>query len=89
MWFYIVVVALVVVGIAGGIFAGGIFTIVLLPLAAIALIASVAWRSLGQLAEQSQPKSPSEQALPHHPPATGSDAPMTPERLIDERQVSQ
>ena len=88
MWLYIIVVALVVIGIFGGIFAGGIFTIVLLPLALIVLIASVAWRSLGQMAAESQPQSPSEKPLPHNSPSAGpADAPATPDQLVDERQV--
>ena len=88
MWLYIVVVALVVIGIFGGIFAGGIFTIVLLPLALLVLIAAVAWRSLGQMAAQSQPQSLSDKPLPHNSPAEPSpDAPATPDQLVSERQV--
>jgi hypothetical protein len=38
MWLYLIVVTLVIIGIVGGIFAGGIFTIVLLPVALIVLL---------------------------------------------------
>ncbi len=90
MWIYIIAAAVVVIGLLGAAFAGGIFTIVMLPIAAIILIGAIAYRSIGAMAEQSTPKSPSERPLPRHKPvAAPADVPTTPERLIHERQVRQ
>ncbi len=89
MWLYIVVAALVVVGIAGGFFAGGIFTIVLLPIAALILIGSVVYRSMAEAQERNQRTDHPEPTLPHAAPSDPGEVPTTPERLADERRLAQ
>jgi uncharacterized protein (DUF58 family) len=88
MWFYIVAVVLVVLGIVGGIFGGGIFTIVLLPIAAIIVVSSVVLRGAGEAAQQNEPSETREPALPHNRPRS-PEVPTTPERLVDERRIRQ
>lgn len=89
MWLYIAVAALVVVGLAGGAFAGGIFTIVLLPVAAVILVSGIVYTSLGKGAEQKESAAPPEPALPHDVQRPSGHAPTSPERLADARRVSQ
>jgi hypothetical protein len=90
MWLYLIVAALVVLGLVGGAFAGGIFTIVLLPIAAIVLIAGLAYTSLGRGAEQKQnAATPEEPGLPHNVERSSGHAPTSPEALADSRRVHQ
>jgi hypothetical protein len=90
MWAYMIVAFLVLVGIVGGIFAGGIFTIVLLPIAAIILIASVAYRSMGAAAQRSVGGGSSGNApLPHNAPGEPGHVRTSPERLADARRAQQ
>jgi hypothetical protein len=89
MWVYIAVAALVVIGIIGGIFAGGIFTIVLLPIAGIVLVSGIVFTSLGKGAEQKEGAAAPEPALPHDVERPSGHAPTSPERLADERRVRQ
>ena len=48
MWFYPLVMVLVILGLAGGIVAGGIFTIVLVPLAVIVAVSAVVYAMWGR-----------------------------------------
>jgi hypothetical protein len=89
MWVYIVVAALVVIGIFGGIFAGGIFTIVLLPIAGIILVASLAYTTLGKGAEQKAGAAPPQPALPHDVERPSGHTRTTPEGLADARRIRQ
>ena len=89
MWLYIAVAALVVVGLAGGAFAGGIFTIVLLPVAAVILVSGIVYTSLGKGAEQKEGAAPPEPALPHNVERPSGHAPTSPEALADTRRVRQ
>jgi hypothetical protein len=89
MWVYIVVAALVVIGVIGGIFAGGIFTIVLLPVAGIVFVSGLAYTSLGKGAEQKEGAAPPEPALPHDVERPSGHAATSPERLADARRIRQ
>jgi hypothetical protein len=89
MWLYLIVAALVVVGIGGGIFAGGIFTIVLLPLAGIVLVSGLAYSTLARGAQERENAAGSTSDLPHHPPDETGRARTSPERLADARRVHQ
>ena len=53
MWFWPVILTLVILAIVGGALAGGIFTIVLVPLAGIALISAVVYGLWGRAMEGS------------------------------------
>ena len=48
MWFYPLLLVLVILGLAGGIVAGGIFTIVLVPLAVIVGVSAVGYAVWGR-----------------------------------------
>lgn len=93
MWLYLIAGALVLLGVFGGIFAGGVFTIVLIPIALIVLASSIFFRGAGEAAKQNAPSEPMEPALPHggagpNVTSTGT-VPTSPEQLVRERQASQ
>lgn len=90
MWLYMVVAALVVLGIVGGIAAGGIFTIVLLPIAAIILLGSIAYRGMGHAAERGAGGSSGGPGpLPHSSPTDPARVQSSPEGLADARRAQQ
>ena len=89
MWVYLVVVSLAAIGILGGIFAGGIFTIVLLPIAGIILVSGFLFTGLGKGAEQKEGAAPPEPALPHDVERPSGHTRTSPERLADARRVHQ
>lgn len=94
MWFYPLVGLLVVLAIAGSVFGGGIFTIILVPLAVIgvfsalayALIAGAANRTSGGSADPAQSARGPATRVSHTPsPRT----PSSPEELVDARRGQQ
>jgi hypothetical protein len=90
MWIYMAVLALVVLGLVGGIAAGGIFTIVLLPLAAIVLVAGIAYRGMGHAAESGAGGVQDGPApLPHSSPSDPARVASSPEGLTDARRAQQ
>ena len=92
MWFYMIGLFLVLVGIVGGVASGGIFTLIFIPLGAIMLAVAVLsgmWGraqqgSAGRAARASEQPAP----LPHSPPQ-GASAPATPGDLADTRRAQQ
>jgi hypothetical protein len=94
MWIYLVAGFLLIVGIVGGIFGGGIFTIVLIPIAFIiaasALIFSLWSRSSEGSAGADVDAHPStNRPLPHSFRRDSGHAPSSPERLADSRRTQQ
>ena len=94
MWFYPLLLALVVLAIVGGTLAGGIFTIVLVPLAAIALVSAVVYALWGRAMEGSagartDASHVSHEPLPHSRRRPSGRAPSSPERLVDARRQQQ
>jgi hypothetical protein len=89
MWLYLIVAALVAVGIIGGVFAGGIFTIVLVPLAVVVLFSGLGYSLLARAAEEKAGAADANNPLPHQPEHAPSHVPTSPERLADERRVRQ
>jgi hypothetical protein len=87
MWLYPVVIALVLLGIIGGILSGGIFTIVLLPLAGLVLVSGLGYGALARAAEQRE--GASSRPLPHRDDRGGGQVETSPERLADARRVQQ
>jgi hypothetical protein len=93
MWFYMIAVFLVLVGIIGGVASGGIFTLIFIPLGAIMLVVAVLtgmWARAreGSAGGQTQ-GSKTEQAPLRHTPPQGAPTPTTPEELADARRVQQ
>jgi uncharacterized protein (DUF58 family) len=89
MWLYLIVVALVVIGILGGIFAGGIFTIVLVPLALVVLFSGLGYSLVARAAEEKAGAADADNPLPHQPRREDSHVRTSPEGLADARRVHQ
>jgi hypothetical protein len=94
MWFYALIVLLVILAIAGGTLAGGIFTIVLIPLAAIALISAIVYGMLGRAIERRSGSSSDASHEPGRPLPSRRRRPSgrvetTPDRLVDARRQQQ
>ena len=94
MWFYPVIGLLVILAIVGGTLAGGIFTIVLVPLAAIVLISAIVYGVWGRAMEGATgtPTDASHEAdrpLPHRRRRPSSRVPTTPGGLADARRQQQ
>jgi predicted membrane metal-binding protein len=90
MWFYPVIALFVLLGLVGGVLAGGIFTIVLLPLAAIVLISAAVYAGLGAAAQRrSGGGGGSERPLPTSQKLDSGHVRTTPERLADARRAQQ
>lgn len=92
MWLLILVAFLGLLGIVGGSLAGGVFTIVLIPLAAIAFVTAIAYTYFSGAAERrasgdrrrSRPPAPPTAQQPSSAPR-----PSSPEELADARRANQ
>ena len=90
MWFYMLIGALAILAIAGAALMGGVFTIVLIPLAVIAVLAAIAYSIAARAAQPREDTGTTDRPLP-----SGQQAPdaahvrTTPERLADARRVHQ
>lgn len=92
MWLLVVIAFIGFVAILGGALAGGIFTIVLIPLAVIAFAAALAYSYFGGAAERrasgnrrrDRPPAPSTAQQP-----STVARPSTPEELVDARRGNQ
>ncbi len=93
MWFYMIAVFLILVGIIGGVASGGIFTIIFIPLGAIMLVVAVLsgmWhRSQADRAGGQTEWSKTKQAPLRHTPPQGAPTPARPEELADARRIQQ
>jgi hypothetical protein len=94
MWFYPVLFVLVILAIVGGVLAGGIFTIVLVPLAVIAAVTAAVFalwgRSLqGSAGGATEATRAPDRPLPHRQSRPSGRAPSSPERLADARRQQQ
>jgi hypothetical protein len=91
MWLYIFVLPLVVVMLIGGLLAGGIFTIVFLPLALLVVAVAIVFAMWGK--SQRRPTLPSDRATTAPEPGTGQTSmaarPNTPDELVDARRQAQ
>jgi hypothetical protein len=92
MWLFLPVVVLVAAAVVGGAFAGGIYTIVLIPLAVIALFAAIVYGYFTGGAQRAA-EGRRGRSRPPAPPTTQHDAsapaPSTPEELVDARRSNQ
>jgi hypothetical protein len=94
MWLYLLALILLIAGVVGGVAGGGIFTIILVPLAFIiaasAFIYSAWSRSSQGTAGADVDAHPStNRPLPHKFRRDSGHAPSSPERLADSRRVQQ
>ena len=92
MWLLIVVAFLALLGGVGGAFAGGIFTIVLIPIAVIALFTAIAYTYFSGTAQRAA-RGERGRKRPAAPPTAqqpaSAPAPTTPEQLADARRANQ
>ena len=100
MWLLFGVAILVLLAVIGGAFAGGVYTIVLIPLAVLALISAIVYGYFSGAAQRaaerggggrSRPAAPptAQQAGSSTRPGTTGTAPGTPEELADARRANQ
>jgi len=94
MWFWPVILALVILAIVGGALGGGIFTIVLVPLAAIALISAIVYgvwsRALeGGAGAGNEATHEADRPLPHRSRRPAGRVHTSPEQLVDARRQQQ
>ena len=93
MWFYPILLMLVVLGVAGGVFMGGVYTLVLVPLVVIALISVVGymmWARSQTAASTGGGAEPSSgPPLPHQHRREPAHVTASPERLVDGRRQQQ
>jgi hypothetical protein len=93
MWLYLVGIVLVVLGLAG-IAAGGIFTLVLVPLGLIVIASAAgygAWHRAAQAraGAETDAHPTTNRPLPHNPRRESGHAETSPEALADARRVQQ
>jgi predicted phage tail protein len=92
MWFYMIAVFLVLVGVIGGIASGGIFTLIFVPLGAIMVAVAVIsgmWSRAQQGSAGGQTDASKARQPLRHTPSQGAPAPTRPEELVDARRVQQ
>jgi predicted lipid-binding transport protein (Tim44 family) len=92
MWLLVVIAFLGLVAILGGAFAGGIFTIVLIPLAVIAFVTAVGYSYFSGSAER-HASGDRRRGRPPAPPTAQQPSsvprPSSPEELADARRSNQ
>jgi hypothetical protein len=92
MWLTFPVALLVVLFIIGAIVGGGIFTIVLVPIAVIMIVAAVGFSMWNRAQSQGSGRSHKAQTgdpLPHSGHRNVAPSPSTPDDLVDARQQQQ
>ena len=94
MWFYPLLGLLVMLGLAGGVLLGGVYTIILVPLAVIVVVSSVVYAMWGRALQGSRGGATGATSVAHDPlPAqrtsSAGRAPTSPEALADARRESQ
>lgn len=94
MWFYPVLIVLVVLALVGGTLAGGVYTLVLIPLAFVVGVSVIVYAMWGR-ALQSRAGGSTDatvtkaEPLPHQAERPSGRAPTSPEALTDARRQQQ
>ncbi len=87
MWLSFVFFLLLVVVVIGGVLLGGVFTIVLVPIAVLVVVAAIGY---GMWARSAGAKTTSEEGpgdpLPHSGHRNTAPRPATPDELVDARR---
>jgi hypothetical protein len=94
VWFYPLLLALVILAIVGGTLAGGIFTIVLVPLAGIVFVSAIVYslwgRALqGSAGARTDAVHTTDRPLPSQQRRPSGRARTSPQRLADARRQQQ
>jgi len=92
MWLYLIGAVLVLLGIAGA-FAGGIFTIILIPIGFVIIASAAGYSMFGRSAHRAAGAStharPTTAPLPHSTPSPSGHESTSPEALADARRTEQ
>jgi uncharacterized protein (DUF58 family) len=91
MWLGLVLILFIALLLLGGLAAGGVYAIVLIPIAAIVLVGALIlsmWRRATQPREPT-PRQHLSPDLPHSPGQNVHAAPSTPDQITDARQGAQ
>jgi hypothetical protein len=94
MWFYPLLILLVILAIVGGTLAGGVFTLILVPLAVIVAVSVIVYAMWGRSMEaraggSTEATAQSTEPLPHQQARPTGRAPSSPEALADARRQQQ
>jgi hypothetical protein len=94
MWFYPLLLVIVILAVVGGTLAGGVYTIVLIPLAVIVIISAVVYAMWGRAMQadagaSTDASATSTEPLPHQRQRPTGRAPSSPEGLADARRQQQ
>ena len=94
MWLYLVVAVVVLLCIFASIFAGGIFTLILVPLAVIGLLSALAYALIAGAAKRtsgasSDPTQGASGPVTRVSQTPSPQAPSSPEELVDARRGRQ
>jgi hypothetical protein len=90
MWLVLFVIVGAIFVVAAGVLSGGIFTIILVPLAVVALVAWLGYSALGcygsSMTSPSETPSEATESLPHSDHTQVPSRPATPDEYVDARQ---
>jgi len=93
MWLYIFVLPLAVILLIGGLLAGGIYTIVFLPVAILIAFVALVFTIWGRSQKRADASLPSDEATTMPETGTGhsnlAGRPSTPDELVDARRQAQ
>lgn len=89
MWLYFTAFILLIVGIIGSFFSGGIFTILFIPLGVVLVLVAGGSSVLAARAKHTGRERAPAQPLPTHAPADTGHPLSTPGDLVDARQRAQ
>lgn len=91
MWLYIFVIPLAIIMIIGGLIAGGIYTIVFLPIAVIIAAGAILYTMWASSQRRPNVEQERERVspLPHTGHANTAATPGTPDQLTDARRAEQ
>lgn len=91
MWLYVIGLPLLLFLVIGGLLAGGVYTIVFLPIAAIIIAGAVLYTMWGRSARPADIPGEAERVepLPHAHHSNVAAPPTTPDQLVDARREAQ
>ncbi|MFL5822887.1 MAG: hypothetical protein ACJ764_05525 [Solirubrobacteraceae bacterium] len=94
MWFYPLLLILLLLGVTGCVFLGGVYTLVLVPLMVIGLGSALAYAMWARAnatpgADDAVPESAGQRPLPHRRRGPGGHEPTSPEQLVEGRRQQQ
>jgi hypothetical protein len=92
MWIVFAVVIIIALVVIGSVLMGGVFTIVTVPIVALAALVGLGWRFIGGLLQERVAESEGGRARPSSSETLEKPArrePSTPEELVDARRAAQ